>query len=149
MKKKTQGLQSRDTVRSIIRFLYSQLWTPTKMFQKADEFFQSIGLDPMPDEVTSHPITFSLMYYTSYKKWLSMNVWIRGGLLIVLRIVDYSSTCNLFQNSSEVASMHTGTRFLEISLKIIQYLLETIPMTGWNWHSFGKYPKGICYPLAK
>ncbi len=28
-----------------------QLWTPPKMFQKADEFFQSLGLDPMPNEV--------------------------------------------------------------------------------------------------
>merc|ERR1719419_643466 len=27
-----------------------QGWTPTKMFQKADDFFQSMGMDPMPAE---------------------------------------------------------------------------------------------------
>ena len=26
-----------------------QGWTPKIMFQKADEFFQSLGLDPMPE----------------------------------------------------------------------------------------------------
>ena len=28
--------------------LNSQGWTPKKMFEKADEFFQSMGMEPMP-----------------------------------------------------------------------------------------------------
>jgi len=27
-----------------------QGWTPKKMFEKADEFFQSMGMDPMPQK---------------------------------------------------------------------------------------------------
>jgi len=30
--------------------MIKQGWTPTKMFQKADDFFQSMGLDPMPEK---------------------------------------------------------------------------------------------------
>ena len=30
--------------------MVKQGWTPTKMFQKADDFFQSMGLDPMPEK---------------------------------------------------------------------------------------------------
>jgi len=33
-----------------------QGWTPTKMFQKADDFFQSMGLDKMPDKFWSGSI---------------------------------------------------------------------------------------------
>lgn len=33
-----------------------QGWTPTKMFQKADDFFQSMGLDPMPAKFWSGSI---------------------------------------------------------------------------------------------
>merc|ERR1739844_824944 len=33
-----------------------QGWTPTKMFQKADDFFQSMGLDPMPEKFWSGSI---------------------------------------------------------------------------------------------
>jgi len=36
--------------------MLSQKWSPTIMFQKADEFFQSMGLDPMPKEFWSGSI---------------------------------------------------------------------------------------------
>ena len=36
--------------------MIKQGWTPTKMFQKADEFFQSMGLDPMPEKFWSGSI---------------------------------------------------------------------------------------------
>jgi len=37
----------------VTQAMKDQGWTPKKMFQKADEFFISLGLDPMP-EVKSH-----------------------------------------------------------------------------------------------
>ena len=33
----------------VTRAMKDQGWTPKIMFQKADEFFISLGLDPMPD----------------------------------------------------------------------------------------------------
>merc|ERR1712106_912532 len=36
--------------------MIKQGWTPTKMFQKADDFFQSMGLDKMPDKFWSGSI---------------------------------------------------------------------------------------------
>jgi peptidyl-dipeptidase A len=29
-------------------------WTPKIMFQKAEEFFTSLGLDPMPEVISTH-----------------------------------------------------------------------------------------------